>query len=107
MVTMLFIALGFVGDAVSSLSPSDQEINSTSTNEPSARATLISRNETGNVNDTSNEARKLYDEGHALLKLKKFNEAIASFDKALAINANNTVVLKDKQKALDSLSKMK
>ena len=41
------------------------------------------------------------------LKLKNFDEAIASFDKALAINPNNTAVLKDKEKALDALSRAK
>ena len=38
--------------------------------------------------------------GDALAKLKNFDEAIASFDKALAINPNNTKALNEKGDAL-------
>ena len=107
MVTTLLFAIPLMDYYTSSLSASAQQINATATNETSTRPTPITKNETGSVNVTSDEAEKLYDQGLALLKLKKFNEAIASFDKVLSVNPNNTSVLKDKQKALDSLSKVK
>jgi len=46
----------------------------------------------------------LGEKGHILLKLKKFNEAIGLFDKALASNPNNTDVLKDRQRAVAALN---
>ena len=50
-----------------------------------------------------NNTKALSEKGEALLKLKKFDEAIASFDKALAINPNNTDVLNGKGVALAKL----
>ena len=85
-VTTLLIALPSVDNAMSSLSVSGQEVNATQSNE-------------------TDEARKLYDEGDAFLKLKKFNEAIGLFDKSLAINPNDTDVLNDKGVTLAKLDK--
>ena len=102
MVTSLLIALPLMDYAMTLLSASAQQINATANNEISSRATLITKNETASVHDASDEARKLYAQGHALLELKKFNEAIDLFDKALAINPNNTGVLNDKQTAIDA-----
>ena len=110
MVTTLLIGVPLVDDAMSSLLASAQEINATASNETTkdeAGDDQVNTQVKLDGNKSSDEARKLYDEGQALLKLKKFNEAIASFDKALAINPNNTGVLSDKQKALDALSRVK
>jgi tetratricopeptide (TPR) repeat protein len=50
---------------------------------------------------------EFYDEGQALLKLGKPNEAIGLFDKALAINPNSTEAFNDKEKALNALGREK
>ena len=105
MVTSLLIALPLMDYATSLLSASAQQINATASNEISTRATLITKNKTGSVNDTGDEARKLYDQGHALLELKKFNEATSLFDKALAINPNSTRALSEKGHSLLMLKK--
>ena len=106
MVTTLLIALPLVYDAMSSLSASAQAINVTSSNENNTRPPLITKDQSGNVHyDNSltinpNNTKALSDKGEALLKQKKFNEAIGMFDKALAINPNNTKALSDKGEAL-------
>jgi len=122
---MLLISLPLANYANSSLSLSAQEINAIESNETSTLATLITKNQTGNVNHTtdnslmeksnqttkanteSNDTKALGQKGHALLKLKNFNEAIALFDKALAIKPNNTDVLNFKRAAVDALSRNK
>ena len=109
-VTTLVIGFPLADDAVSLLSPSVQAINATSSNENNTRAPLITKNEPGNVNYDKaltvnpNNTKALSEKGDALLKLKNFNEAIASFDKALAIKPNNTDALNGKGVALAKLN---
>ena len=83
-VITIFMALTLVDDAMSALSPSVQQINSTNT--------------------TNNDSR-LYLEGQALFKAGKFDQAIVNYDKALAIAPNDTDVLVDKGIALGELKK--
>jgi tetratricopeptide (TPR) repeat protein len=90
MVTTLLVALALVDDTISSISASAQDINATASNETSK---------------SSEEATKFYDQGHAFLEQKKFNEAIANYDKALAITPNNTKALGEKGDALLGLKK--
>ena len=81
---MSLIALPFVNDAISIHNTSSaQQINST--------------------NMTSDQAGRFYEQGNALLGLEQTNEAIGLFDKALAIDPNNTDALTKKGQALTRL----
>ena len=106
LIATLLIALLLVDYGVSSLSASAQQINGSASNETvNAKVGDNQVNTQVKVggNMSSDYAGRLSDQGHALLKLKKFNEAIALFDKALAINPNNSSALNGKGVALGQL----
>ena len=65
---------------------------------------MLRQNLIENINN--NYAGRFADQGHELLRLKKFNEAIALFDKLIAINPNNTKALNEKGDALLELEKL-
>jgi tetratricopeptide (TPR) repeat protein len=72
---------------------------------PSVQNTL-SLAQSNSSNITNDETKKINHEGVALFDLGKYIEAISSYDKALAINPNDTA-LDNKQAALNALSKEK
>ena len=65
----------------------------------------IASAQTNTNNVTSDEAIELNEKGAALANLGKYDEAIALYDKALAIEPNHVEALNNKGLALDALNK--